>query len=185
MENAILPVSAIINHKVGSYMDIEKLKTALALSPLPQEGGFYVESYRSAETLSKEHLPARYSGHRALATSIYFLLTPDSFSAMHRLASDEIWHFYLGDPVEMLQLEERGPGRTLTLGVDLDRGMRPQILVPRGVWQGARLLPGGEFALLGATVVPGFEFADFELARRESLLASHPQFSSLIARLTR
>jgi uncharacterized protein len=166
-------------------MDIATLKKTLGLVPLPQEGGFYVESYRSAETLPREHLPGRYAGERSLATAIYFFLTPDSFSALHRLASDEIWHFYLGDPVEMLQLQEPAAGRTILLGSDFSRGIRPQAVVPRGVWQGARLLPGGEFALLGATASPGFEFADFELARREPLLAAYPEFSTLIRALTR
>jgi predicted cupin superfamily sugar epimerase len=104
---------------------------------------------------------------------------------MHRLSSDEIWHFYMGDPVEMLQLSEPSVGRIVALGTDIARGMRPQVYVPRGAWQGARLLPGGKFALLGATVSPGFEFADFELAKREPLLAAHPEFSILIRALTR
>lgn len=166
-------------------MDMEALKKTLGLIPLPQEGGFYAESYRCDETLVPPCLPGRYRGERALATAIYFLLTPDTFSALHRLASDEVYHFYLGDPVEMLQLDQGGAGRVVTLGSDLGRGMRPQAVVPRGTWQGSRLLPGGSFALLGATVFPGFEFADFELARRDSLLASYPAFASFIRELTR
>jgi predicted cupin superfamily sugar epimerase len=166
-------------------MDIETLKKALGLMPLPQEGGFYAESYRSTEILPSEHLPGRYSGQRSFATAIYFLLTQNSFSALHRLASDEIWHFYLGDPVQMLQLHEPVGGKIVILGTDFDRGMRPQSVVPRGSWQGARLVPGGNFALLGATVSPGFEFADFELGQREPLLATYPEFSTLIAALTR
>jgi predicted cupin superfamily sugar epimerase len=166
-------------------MDIETLKITFGLEPLPQEGGFYAESYRSAERLPAGYQGGRYAGERCLATAIYFLLTRDSFSALHRLASDEIWHFYLGDPVEMLQLDPGGAGRTVTLGADFDRGMRPQVVVPQGAWQGARLSPGGNFALLGATVSPGFEFADFELGRRESLLAGYPKYSTLIQELTR
>jgi uncharacterized protein len=166
-------------------MDIETLKKTLGLVPLPQEGGFYAESYRSADTLPNPYLPSRYTGERSLATAIYFLLTQDSFSALHRLASDEIYHHYLGDPVEMLHLPEATAGRVVMLGKDFDRGMRPQVVVPRGAWQGARLLPGGSFALLGATVSPGFEFADFELAQREPLLAAYPEFSAWITALTR
>jgi predicted cupin superfamily sugar epimerase len=157
-------------------VDVEVLKQTLHLVPLAPEGVFYAETYRSTEKLPDGH---------SLSTAIYFLLTPDSFSALHRLASDEIWHFYLGDPVQMLQLDNRGAGQIVTLGADFDRGMRPQIVVPRGSWQGARLLPGGAFALLGATVSPGFEFADFELAQREALLLAYPEFSSLITALTR
>jgi uncharacterized protein len=166
-------------------MDVEALKKTLGLIPLPQEGGFYAESYRSPETLAQPGLPGRYRGERSLATAIYFLLTGETFSALHRLASDEIYHFYLGDPVEILQLEEGGAGRVVALGADLGRGMRPQAVVPRNTWQGSRLLPGGSFALLGATVFPGFEFADFELAQREPLLAAYPQFSGQIRALTR
>jgi predicted cupin superfamily sugar epimerase len=175
-----------INPVAGANrMDIETLKKTLGLVPLPHEGGFYAESYRSSETLPQEHLSHHYTGERPLATAIYFLLTPDSFSALHRLASDEIWHFYLGDPVEMLQLREPATGRIVMLGTDFNRGMRPQVVVPRGTWQGARLLPGGTFALLGATVSPGFDFQDFELAQRELLLAAFPEFAELATALTR
>jgi predicted cupin superfamily sugar epimerase len=166
-------------------MDIEALKKTLGLIPLPQEGGFYAESYRCGERLVPACLSGRYRGERALATAIYFLLTRETFSALHRLASDEIYHFYMGDPVEMLQLDEGGAGRVVMLGTDWERGMRPQAIVPRRTWQGSRLVPGGSFALVGATVFPGFEFADFELGRREPLLASHPQYASLIRQLTR
>jgi uncharacterized protein len=166
-------------------MDIEKLKRMLDLKPLPGEGGFYAESYRSTERLAREWLPARYTGDRSLGTAIYFLLTPETFSAMHRLLSDEVYHFYLGDPVELLCLREDGSGEIFTMGSDLDAGMRPQIAVPRGMWQGSRLRPGGKFALLGTTVAPGFEFADFELAKREFLTERYPGFAEMIRELTR
>ena len=165
-------------------MDIEAIKKTLGLIPLPQEGGLYAESYRCAETLSSDQLPGRYGGSRAFATAIYYLLTRDSFSTLHRLASDEVWHFYLGDPVEMLQLDENRSGRIVLLGNDFSQSMRPQVLVPRSVWQGARLLGGGNFALLGATVSPGFEFSDFELGRRGELLLAYPEFSERIQALT-
>jgi predicted cupin superfamily sugar epimerase len=90
---------------------------------------------------------------------------------------------YLGDPVEMLQLWPDGSGKVLTLGSDLHYGMHPQVIVPRGVWQGARLLKDGKFALLGTTVSPGFEFADYESGQRDDLIKSHPQFRDLIAAL--
>jgi predicted cupin superfamily sugar epimerase len=165
-------------------MNIDDLKRALALQPLPQEGGYYAEIYRS-----DLFVPASFGGsgkgQRSLATSIYYLLTPDSFSALHRLASDEIWHFYLGDAVEMLQLTLSNKEKTVTLGNDIAAGMRPQILVPRRTWQGAKLRTGGQFALLGATVFPGFDFADFELGKREELLAAYPSFAAQIRELTR
>jgi predicted cupin superfamily sugar epimerase len=165
-------------------MDIEELKRLLGLKPLPVEGGFYAESYRSTENVPRRCLPERYAGDRVLATAIYFLLTSETFSAMHRLASDEIYHFYLGDPVEALLLREDGSGEVVTIGADLDRGMRPQLVVPRGTWQGSRLRPGGTFALLGTTMSPGFEFADFELAKRDFLLAKYPHVSKMIRNLT-
>ena len=120
-------------------MDAEKLKLLLALKPLAVEGGFYAESYRSSERLSRANLPQRYSTDRAFGSAIYYLLTPETFSAIHRLASDEIYHFYLGDPVELLLLGEDGSGEVLTIGPDLESGMRPQALAPRGAWQGSRL----------------------------------------------
>ena len=166
-------------------MDIENLKRTLNLKPLPEEGGFYAETYRSNETLARGALPHRYAGDRHLGTAIYFLLTPGTFSAMHRLASDETYHFYLGDPVELLCLRENGSGETVTIGTEFERGMRPQFTVSRGTWQGSRLRPGGEFALLGTTMAPGFEFADFELGDRPTLSERYPQFSEMIRQLTR
>lgn len=166
-------------------MDIETLKQMLNLKPLPTEGGFYAETYRSNEKLPPGVLPARYTGNRHFGTAIYFLLTPDTFSAMHRLASDEIYHFYLGDPVELLCLREEGSGDIFTLGTDFERGMRPQLIVSRGTWQGSRLRPGGKFALLGTTMAPGFEFADFELGGRAALMERYPAFSETIRQLTR
>lgn len=143
-----------------------------------------METYRSDERIAPAALPARYAGPRSFGTAIYYLLTAETFSAMHRLASDEIFHFYLGDPVEMLQLFPDGSGRIVTLGQDLQEGMRPQVVVRKGVWQGSRLVSGGRFALLGTTVAPGFDFADYEHGRRADLLRSHPAFRDLILSLT-
>ena len=162
----------------------EEVKALLRLTPHPAEGGYFTETYRSEERVAKGALPARYAGARAFGTAIYYLLTPDTVSAMHRLASDEVFHFYLGDPVEMLHLFPDGSGRVVTLGTDLLQWMRPQAVVPRGVWQGSRLVPGGRFALLGCTVAPGFDFADYEQARREDLLAAYPEYRERILPLT-
>ena len=163
----------------------DQIKSLLSLKPHPEEGGYFVEAYRSDERFAQTALPARYKGGRSFGTCIYYLLTPDTFSAMHRLASDEIFHFYLGDPVEMLQLFPDGSGKILTLGPDILNGMHPQVVVPRGVWQGSRLIPGGRLALLGCTVAPGFDYADYENAERETLLVSYPEFGELIVALTR
>lgn len=156
----------------------------LGLTPHP-EGGHYAETYRSPESIAAGHLPPRYGADRAFGTAIYYLLTPGTFSAMHRLASDEIFHFYLGDPVEMLNLHPDGTSRLLVLGKDLSEGMIPQAAVQSGVWQGARLVPGGAYALLGTTVAPGFDFADFELGERASLAGLYPAHAPLITALTR
>jgi predicted cupin superfamily sugar epimerase len=165
-------------------MDTETLIRTLNLKPHP-EGGFYAETYRSAEGIAAAGLPLRYGGARAFSTAIYYLLTADSFSALHRLKSDEIFHFYLGDPVEMLVLPPESRGRVVNLGADLARGERPQAVVPAGAWQGARLRAGGAFALLGCTVAPGFEFADFEVGRRRDLQGRYPAWGDLIGALTR
>ena len=157
----------------------------LHLEPLPQEGGFFVETYRSKDFVPKSALPPGYSGARSVCTAIYYLLTPETFSAIHRLQGDEIFHFYRGDPVEMLQLGPEGKAKIVTLGPDLARGMKLQHVVAGGVWQGSRLLEGGRYALLGTTVAPGFDYQDFELGARSALQDQYPQFSSLIGQLTR
>ena len=165
-------------------MTAEEIIALLKLKPHPKEGGFFSETYRADETIPPNGLPPRYSGPRAFGTCIYYLLTPTAFSAIHRLQSDEIYHFYLGDPVEMLQLRPDGSGKTVVLGSDLRAGMTPQAVVSRGVWQGARLVAGGKFALLGCTVAPGFNFADYEHGRREDLIRDYPQFREKILALT-
>lgn len=162
----------------------EQIRALLHLQPLPIEGGFFVESYRSAETVPTAALPERYRGPRSYGTAIYFLLSPDTQSALHRLQTDEVWHFYLGDAVELLQLAPDGSGQAVLMGTDLPAGQRPQVVVPRGVWMGARLRPGGQAALLGMTMAPGFDPADFEAGDRETLLAAYPGFSSWVAALT-
>jgi predicted cupin superfamily sugar epimerase len=166
-------------------LTVETLRRILGLVPHPVEGGYFAETYRSADHIPASGLPSRYGAARAASTAIYYLLTPDTFSAMHRLASDEIFHFYLGDPVEMLQLHPDGSHRVVLIGPDLEAGQRPQVIVPRHIWQGARLIPGGRHALLGTTVAPGFDYTDYETAQRPHLLTTHPQARNLITALTR
>ena len=160
----------------------DELIRHLGLVPHPKEGGFFREVYRSAESYSD--LPTRYQGPRSTGTAIYYLLTPTTFSALHRLQSDEIFHFYLGDPVRMLQLDPIGPGRTVVLGPDVLNDQHLQLVVPRGIWQGSLLEPGGAFALLGCTVAPGFEYIDYEAGDRETLLTKYPAHAELIQQLT-
>src|SRR5262245_2914999 len=129
----------------------EQVIALLDLKPLPLEGGFYRETYRSDDLLPALVLP-RHGRAKSAGTAIYYLLTPDTCSALHRLPTDEVFHFYLGDLVHMLQLPPDGPGHMLTLGPDLLAGQSPQVVVPHGVWQGSVLAPGGAFALLGTTM---------------------------------
>lgn len=152
----------------------ESVIRLLGLQPHPKEGGHFRETYRSVDR----------TGTRSLSTAIYYLLTPETFSEMHVLPGDEVFHFYLGDPVEMLHLHPDGSGQTVLLGTDLEAGMRPQVVVPGGVWQGSRLLPGGKFALLGTTMAPGFDYADYVSGQRSQLLKRWPQFATLITTLT-
>jgi predicted cupin superfamily sugar epimerase len=162
----------------------DELIRHLGLQPHPKEGGYFRETFRAAEVWPASALPSRYGADRRASTAIYYLLTPSTFSALHRLQSDEIFHFYLGDPVRMLQLAPDGSGRTIVLGPDLVAGQQVQVLAPRGVWQGSLLEPGGRFALLGCTVAPGFEYADYESGQRSDLLPRYPDFADLIERLT-
>jgi predicted cupin superfamily sugar epimerase len=163
----------------------EELIAALDLKPLPVEGGYYRETYRSDLRLPAAALAPRYTSDRSAATAIYYLLTPETFSALHRLPGDEVYHFYLGDPVELLLLDAMaGRGTVVTLGSDVLGGQRPQLLVPRGVWAGSALKAGGRVALLGTAMAPGFEFADFEAGSRGVLTAAFPAFAEHIHRLT-
>ncbi len=157
----------------------------LSLVPLPREGGYFRETYRSPLRLPADVLPPGYFGPRAVGTAIYYLLTSHTGSLIHRLPGDEVFHFYLGDPVEMIQLDPEGKSQRIIIGNDLQQGMQPQVLVPAGVWQGSRLLAGGRFALLGTTMAPGFEFGDFELGNRENLLRQFSEYHNLILALTR
>lgn len=174
-------------------MSAAEVKRLLNLRPHPREGGWFVRTYQATEMLASENFSdGRYSGPRHTGTAIYYLLERGAFSEMHLLASDEIFHHYAGDAVEMLQLHPDGSSRRVTIGKNLHTGERPQLVVPRGVWQGLRLLapanPDAEangWALLGCTVSPGFEFADYRSASRAELIAGWPGDAELITALTR
>ncbi|WP_158944031.1 cupin domain-containing protein [Granulicella sp. S190] len=167
-------------------MTAEDVKKLLGLQPHPREGGWYVRTYEAAEVVSAESFEdGRYTGERRTGTAIYYLLEPETFSEMHRLKSDEIFHFYAGDAVEMLQLTEGNRGTMVVIGRDLLNGQKPQVVVKRGVWQGSRLVEGGRWALLGCTVSPGFEFEDYEEGQREQMCAGWPEFAEVITALTK
>jgi len=202
----------------------------LDLKPLPQEGGFFRETWRSSESIPARGLPDRYAGPRSFGTAIYYLLTPGVFSALHRLPGDEVFHFYLGDPVSMLQLHPGGRSEEVTLGPDITNGQQVQVIVPAGTWQGMHLKEGGRtqnternvakpqqrvkraagttanaelsgssefsvqgslfcvhpvrFALLGTTIAPGYDPADYEAADPQRLIQDYPDRRDLILHLT-
>ncbi len=167
---------------------LPQLIRALDLQPLAGEGGLFHEMYRSVESIPAGALPERYSQEeKPFGTAILYLLTeaPDSFSTLHRLLTDEIWHFYLGDPLELTLLLPGGQAEHITLGQDVLNGQRVQFTVPRGTWMGARLAAGGQFALLGTTMAPGFTPCDFQLGGRDQLLAEYPAEREQILALTR
>ena len=156
----------------------------LGLTPLEVEGGWFRETYRSELTVFGAPLPVEGDG-RTAATAIYYLLTPETFSALHRLPHDEIYHFLLGDPVEMLQLAPGAPAHRRVLGSDLRAGELLQESVRAGVWQGSRLRPGGAWALMGVMVAPGFEYRDYQHGDRETLCTQWPEAADEIRALLR
>ncbi len=158
----------------------DDLIKALDLRPLLGEGGLFRNTYRSKMTVK---LPS--SGEdRPAGTCIYYLLTPDNFSHLHSLKGDEIYHFYLGDPVELLVLGPGKSSRIITLGQDLAAGMQVQQLVPAGTCQGLRLKAGGAFALLGTTMTPGYDERDYRPGDRETLIKEWPDLEEIIRELT-
>ena len=161
-------------------MTADQIRSLLHLEPHPVEGGWFRRTYTSVGSVELAR------GMRAQGTAIYYLLEAGTFSEMHVLASDEIFHFYFGDPVEMLQLHEDGRGSAVfTLGGDLSAGQNVQLVVPAGVWQGTRLVEGGKVALLGCTVTPGFDFADYVGGSYAELAAKWPAEAERIRKLTR
>jgi hypothetical protein len=167
-------------------MTADEVKRILGLQPHPREGGWFVRTWESEEFVEAAAFDeGRYDGARRTSTAIYYLLEPGTFSEMHRLESDEIFHHYMGGAVEMLQLFEDGSSSRVVIGKDLEAGERPQHVVQRGVWQGSRLLVQEGWALMGCTVSPGFEFVDYEDAGAEELVAKWPGEAERIRGLTR
>ncbi len=154
-------------------MSAEDIIHLLNLQPLPFEGGWYRETYRSEETI----------GAKSMATAIYYLITPTTYSKLHRLPTDEVFHFYLGDPVRQLNFRPDGTAQIIMLGNDLARNQKLQWHVPAGTWQGSCLHPGGQFALLGTTMSPGFDPADLEMAHGDELLQAYPGYLAEIKAL--
>jgi uncharacterized protein len=164
---------------MSTSISAAEIKALLGLEPHPMEGGYFRRTYTSPGTVELER------GTRRQGTAIYYLLEPGTFSEMHVLDSDEMFHFYLGDPVEMLQLGPDGRSERVTIGPDLAKGQQVQLMVPAGVWQGTRLVGNGKVALLGCTVTPGFDFADYRAGSYEELAAKWPAEAEFIRALTR
>lgn len=175
METLFYLVEDFIAMNTKEYW-IEKLE----LEPHP-EGGYYKETYRSnsiekfSDTMSV----------RNVSTAIYFLLTEGNFSAFHRIKSDEMWHFYSGDPISIFVIHKNDELEEIKLGLDLENGEQPQAVVPADTWFASRVAPKGSFSLVGCTVAPGFDFEDFQMAQRTSLIENYPKHKQIISQLTR
>ena len=166
-------------------MTADAVKEILGLVKHPREGGWYVRTWESEEFVSATAFDdGRYEGARRTSTAIYYLLEPETFSEMHVLKSDEIFHHYMGGAVEMLHLFADGGSSRVVIGKDLEAGERPQCVVRAGVWQGSRLVKAEGWALLGCTVSPGFEFVDYVDASAEELVAKWPGEAERIRALT-
>ena len=155
------------------------------------EGGYYRLTYTASTQIAASALPEGFAGSRPVSTAIYFLLSNQGgdgeghFSAFHRLRSDEMWHFYAGSPLVVHVIDPEGRYAEMVLGGDPECGESLQAVVPAGCWFASAPLRPESFALVGCTVSPGFDFFDFEMARRDELSAEYPQHAALIARLTR
>lgn len=154
----------------------------LNLEPHP-EGGYYKEVYRAGEEISKDALPARFSGSRSFSTGIYFLLPKGNFSAFHKINQDELWHHYDGASLQVHIISEAGIYSTIRLGKDPDQGEMPMGVVPAGAYFAAE--SDGAYSLVGCTVAPGFDFEDFDLPDQASLIGRFPEHTELIKRFTR
>lgn len=163
---------------------VDFLVARFKLQPLEIEGGMFHRYYLGDEELAREALPPRYGQPRQMGSAICYLYQPHTQSLLHRLLSDEIYHFYRGDPVTMLLLYTGGKHEVRTLGADYEAGHEPFMVVPRGVWQGSFLNSGGAWALVGCTLAPAYDDADFELGDRELLLRQYPTAEEWVRRLT-
>ncbi|MFN9711140.1 MAG: cupin domain-containing protein [Bacteroidota bacterium] len=166
-------------------MDAELIKkynfyiNELSLQPHP-EGGYYARTYESKEVIQKNALPDLFTGDRHISSAIYFLLQGDQYSAFHRIKSDELWHHYDGCGLCIYVIHPDGRGEQLMLGNELEKGFRFQHVVPAGVWFASKPVEKDAFTLCGCTVSPGFDFDDFEMGNKESLLAQYPEHKKWI-----
>lgn len=164
-------------------MTAQEIIDKLGLEPLPEEGGFFKVTYRDNRTLPSDALP-HHDGNRQYCSSIYYLITPEEFSGLHAVLSTETFHFYAGDPVCMIQIDETGDLTEHIISSDLAAGHQPQITVAPNIWQGTKLIKGGSWALLGCTVTPAFEYQDFINGTYEELSKKFPDHKKRIEEYT-
>lgn len=161
----------------------KELVNKLDLQPHP-EGGYFKEVYRSEEEMKSEDLPERYKSPRCFGTSIYYMLEGERFSSFHKLKSDEIWHFYLGSPIILHLINKEGKYSKVIVGQNVDEDEHLQFTIPHGTWFAAEVKDKSSFSLVGCTVSPGFDFADFEMGERNNLIEMFPKFKDIIEKLT-
>ncbi|XPV75485.1 MAG: cupin domain-containing protein [Desulfovibrio sp.] len=162
---------------------VEQLVLQYEMAEHP-EGGFYKETYRAGVSVAAEALPESFTGSRNISTAIYYLLPEGAMSHLHRIASDEAWHFYLGGPLEIVEISPQGKLTKTILGQDVLNGQYVQHVVPAGSWFGARPVVGTKYSFVGCTVAPGFDFAEFEMAEREVLVNEFSDLKDIIVEMT-
>ncbi len=165
-------------------LTVQQLVQQFNMLPHP-EGGYYKETYRSAESIPQVALPVRFNEKKYFSTAIYFLLEQGNFSAFHRIKSDECWHFYAGETLLVYVLYPNGNLTITRLGNDIINGDTFQFVVPANCWFASELAEQTNFSFVGCTVAPGFDFTDFELAKADELIAEFPAHVSIIKRLCR
>ena len=148
------------------------------------EGGYFKETYRSSEVILKQTLPARFNGDRVFSTCIYFLLDKKEFSAFHAIQQDEVWHFYEGSSLTVHIIDQKGVYSTLKLGRNIENGDSFHAVVRAGCWFAATVNKTEAYALVGCTVAPGFDFADFKMGDRNNLVALYPEHRDIIEKYT-
>ncbi|PKV52259.1 hypothetical protein ATE84_4368 [Aquimarina sp. MAR_2010_214] len=163
---------------------LEKIVKKLDMNPHP-EGGFYKETYRSEGVIPKQILSKEFNGKRKYCTAIYFLLTSDNFSAFHKINQDEIWHYYEGSSLFVHVIDLEGKYHCYSVGLNLDEGELPQLVVPAGCWFASSVKNENSYSLVGCTVSPGFDFDDFELGERKKLVQQFPKYEDVIIHYTR
>ena len=156
-------------------------KLNLSIHP---EGGYYKEVYRCDEFIETNSLPKRFSRRHTFSTAIYFLLNGNQISAFHKLQSDEIWHYYTGSPLMIHILSDKGEYKISKLGLNIENGELPQIVIPHNHWFAAELLDKTSFSLMGCTVAPGFDFADFKFGTKKELIKKFPLYKDVISKLS-